>query len=260
MKLGVSYNVFYDSIELLEGSINRIRPYVDYINVMFQQVSNHNLKAEIDIVPHLNYLKNCGKINDYFEYMKRSNMAPTPSEMDKRMAGIKHCEDVGCTHVMTMDSDEYYLPEQFSNAKEFIDSNNIKSSMCQLQTYWKTKNYRLKIPEAYYVPFIYRFEKGCVLKVGQLLIPGHAIDPTRGMFYTGNKSGCHIFTRDKLQMHHLSFVRNNFRAKIMNSSARANYEKQIPGLIDYHTYWAWPMPAKTCGNNFPELVETNALD
>lgn len=260
MKLGASYNVFYDSIELLEGSIDRIRNHVDYINVMYQQVSNHGMRAEFDIVPHLKYLIDCGKVNEIFEYVKKSNMAPTPSEMDKRMVGINHCSKAGCSHVMTMDSDEYYLTDQFRDAKNFIDSNNIKSSMCQMQTYWKTKNYRLKVPEGYYVPFIYRLEKGCHLKCGQLLIPGHAVDPTRGMFYQGNKSECHIFPRNQLEMHHLSFIRNNYRAKLLNSSARCNFEKEIPGLLDYHQFWSWPMPAKTCGNNFPELVETHILD
>ena len=39
MKLGVSYNLF-DGEELLEGSIKQIRSEVDYISVVYQEVSN----------------------------------------------------------------------------------------------------------------------------------------------------------------------------------------------------------------------------
>ena len=51
MILGASYNIF-DGEELLEGSIKSIRDKVDYVSVVYQNVSNFNNNASenLDVV------------------------------------------------------------------------------------------------------------------------------------------------------------------------------------------------------------------
>ena len=45
MKLGISFNVF-DGIDILEKAIENIRPCVDHINIVYQNMSNHLFPAE----------------------------------------------------------------------------------------------------------------------------------------------------------------------------------------------------------------------
>ena len=48
-KFGVSYNVFSDSIELLEPSIKNIRKSVDHISIVYQTISNIGQQTSLDI-------------------------------------------------------------------------------------------------------------------------------------------------------------------------------------------------------------------
>ena len=62
MKLGVSYNIF-DGEELLENSIKSIRENVDYISVVYQEVSNFGNPCDENLIPLLNdLLNNCPNI------------------------------------------------------------------------------------------------------------------------------------------------------------------------------------------------------
>jgi len=42
------------------------------------------------------------------------------NEMTKRDLGRLECKKVGCTHFMSMDTDEYYLTRELAAAKELI--------------------------------------------------------------------------------------------------------------------------------------------
>jgi hypothetical protein len=48
-KLGIAYNIFDDSIELLEKSILSVRNVADYITVIYQDISNMGNQSEIFI-------------------------------------------------------------------------------------------------------------------------------------------------------------------------------------------------------------------
>ncbi len=78
-KLGVSYNLF-DGEDLLEGSIKSIRNHVDYINVVYQNVSNFGNKSETNLEELLKDLKTKGLIDDFVEYKPTLNKS-TPLTM-----------------------------------------------------------------------------------------------------------------------------------------------------------------------------------
>jgi hypothetical protein len=64
-KLGIGYNCFGDSIELLEASIKTIKNVADYVVVVYQDVSNFGNKSPVEQLPILQKLKNLRLIDDY---------------------------------------------------------------------------------------------------------------------------------------------------------------------------------------------------
>ncbi len=253
MILGAAYNVF-DGVELLEGSINSIRENVDFICVVFQDISNYGNKIDQGAKDTLNDLLNKGLIDDLFVYTPIKNVKASINEIKKRNRGKELCEIAGCTHFMTIDTDEYYLPGQFKKAKNFIEMNNITSSACQMLTYYKERNIVLYPPEEYYVPFIYKLDnREFKSNVSWQILA----DPTRKL----ESNNVHPFERDQLQMHHFSYVRDNIRQKLANSSALINWENRVSRIVDYFEKWEYPEPALLAGSKdrFYEVRKIKSL-
>lgn len=230
MRLGVSYNVF-DGEELLEGSIRCIRSEVDYISVVYQTISNFGNSCSVELVPLLNRLKDEGLIDELFEYKPKVNKGGHFNEITKRNIGLSLSEGNGCTHHMAMDSDEYYDVEEFKNMKKIIEEEGYDSSACQMSTYYKSSKFRLEPKEEYYVTLPFK------IKHGREFIIGHPfpvlVDPTRRI----ECGKCKIFTRDEIEMHHMSYIRRDIERKLRNSSAKVNFEKWIPEFLNYFNNW-----------------------
>ena len=133
MKLGVSYNVF-DCEELLEGSIKQIRQQVDYISVVYQTVSNFGNPCNPELVILLERLKSEGLVDELFEYSPKINKGGHSNEIQNRNIGLALSQGAGCTHHMSMDSDEYYLSSEFEGLKKIVIEGDYDSSYCQMQT------------------------------------------------------------------------------------------------------------------------------
>jgi len=245
MKLGVSYNVF-DGEELLEGSIKQIRGQVDYVSVVYQTVSNFGNPCSENLVPLLNRLKSEGLINELFEYKpKLSETFNTLglkviegkghfNEITKRNIGLSLSVGAKCTHHMSMDTDEYYLPEQFDFIKRKMIEGNYDSSYCQMRTYYKSWEYQLDPPEEYYVSLIYKLTNHSLFEMGKY--SPVLVDPTRRM-ESGNSL---ILKREEIEMHHGSYIRDNIRTKLENSSASTNFKNDIEKITNHYNNWVYP--------------------
>jgi hypothetical protein len=233
MKLGVSYNVF-DGEELLEGSIKQIRNQVDYVSVVYQTKSNLGNSCDKNLVPLLKRLQKNGLI-DYIEEYKPIGINPHFDEITKRNIGLELSKKENCTHHMSMDTDEYYLLEDFISVKKLIEENDYDSSYCQMRTYYKTWDYQLDPPEDYYVSLIYK------IKQNSKFIFAHncpvLVDPTRRMSLCESPI---ILQREQIEMHHGSYIRNNIRTKLTNSSASVNFSKEIDKLVNHYDNWEYP--------------------
>lgn len=245
MKLGVSYNIF-DGEELLEGSIKCIRDQVDYISVVYQTTSNFGNPCDTNLVPLLNELKEKGLIDELFEYKPKLTETYNTlgikiiegkghfNELTKRNVGLSLSVGSKCTHHMSMDSDEYYLPEQFKFLKEEIINGDYDSSYSQMRTYYKSWEYQLDPPEEYYVSLIYKINQYSLFEMGKY--SPVLVDPTRRM----DSGKYRIFKREEIEMHHGSYIRNNIRTKLDNSSASTNFKNDIEKIVSHYNNWEYP--------------------
>ncbi len=232
MKLGVSYNIF-DGEELLENSIKSIRKNVDYISVVYQEVSNFGNPCNDNLIPLIKRLKDEGLVDEIFKYKPQPHRGGHFNEINKRNIGLLLSEGAKCTHHMAMDSDEFYTDEQFNFLKKEMIDGDYDSSCCQMTTYYKEPQYRLDPKEDYYVSLIYKIRTGKQYVMG-LTFPT-LVDPTRRM----EAGKCKIFSRDEIEMHHMSYVRKDIRKKLQNSSASPNF-KNIDKIVDYYNTWEFP--------------------
>jgi len=227
MKIGVGYNIFSDAIELLESSIKSIRNNVDYVTVIYQDVSNFGNQSDVNIKEILEKLKNEKLVDSFFLY-KPQPISPHQNEINKRNMGLYVCENAQCTHFMTMDSDEYYTEEQLKFAIKQIVDGGYDSSACQMRTYYKEPIYQVTPPEDYYVSLFYKIRPGVNFVLGNQFPV--LVDPSRRM----NPGNCKIFTREEIEMHHMSYVRKDLTGKLMNSSARMNFDAGIPKILEHY--------------------------
>jgi hypothetical protein len=185
MKLGVVYNI-YDGLENLKASVESIRPFAHQIELV---------------------------------YGKYQNQA---GELEKRQQGIDRLKN--CTHVLLLDCDEVFNPQQVDKVIYYIERNNIQATACQMQTYYKYHNVRFAQPETYYIPFIQSIGK-LRLNTWDILV-----DPTRAI----PAQKVHIFTRQELEMHHYSHVRDSeasYREKLTHSNANRNFKDRIEDIL-----------------------------
>lgn len=222
-KLGASYNLF-DGEELLEASIKSIRSQADYINVVYQDISNYGNKSETNLKPFLEGLMNKGLIDEIYLYKPNleKNRAHK-NKKDKRNIGLKLAKKRGCTHFLSMDVDEFYDSKQFAHAKEFIKVNCIKSSAVSIIEYikkptWQIMNGYSFSPDdnefyTFYVPFIMKI-KWHKQRHGKGFFPCFT-DPTRIL---NGKDKFYLFPKHDIAMHHMSSIRKNLSKKYLNSS------------------------------------------
>ena len=242
MILGVSYNIF-DGEEVLEGCIKQIREQVDFISVVYQTKSNFGNPADANLVPLLEDLKSRGLVDKLYLY-EPTTIEGFNNEVTKRNIGLDLSRKANCTHHMSMDSDEYYTLEEFKYMKEQIEEKDADAAYCKMQTYYKTWEYALDPPEEYYVATIYKIKENAkfVFQYPCTVL----VDPTRRMSKVNNPL---VFTRENVQMHHGSYIRNDVRSKLENSSSKGAFANDIERIVDHYNKWEYPN--KVLWGSFP---------
>lgn len=231
MRLGAAYN-FYDGEELLEKSIMSIRQNVDFICIVYQTVSNYGEIWNDDNLNFLNNLIDKKLVDKIICYNTDLSSSPHFNELTKRNIGLNSCRDIDCSHMVMMDSDEFYIDSQLYDSKKLIENNDIDYSACRMFTYFKEPIYRIVPPEKYFVPFIHKIynESEYILHHSYPVL----VDPTRRLRGPYNKF--HNFDMNEIVMHHYSFVRKDIRKKLTNSSAKCNI-KNIEYYIKLFNNW-----------------------
>lgn len=257
MKTGVSYNVF-DGVELLEDSIKCIRNSVDYICVIYQEISNFGKRSQFDNKKELKRLFDNKLIDDVFLYNPIKGGHGHLNEIHKRQIGMDKCIERDCKIHMSMDCDEFYKQEQFERCLDEFKNNEYNGSACKMMTYYHSYEYQIDPPEEYYVPMFFKVESGDVYHL-MYNFPV-LVDPTRRI---KNKDNIKIYQRKEIEMHHMSYVRKNiqsFSEKLHNSSASINFtRKGLREVLEHWEKWEYPMNAKTIGTQVNEF-KTKKVD
>lgn len=247
-RLGVSYTLF-DGEELLEDSIRSIRASVEHISVVYQLHSHwgspHPNALFMDILLDL---RTRGLVDELIEYNPMNSGLPEAFDASswhshdvvKRNMGLAAARRQGCTHFMSLDSDEIYVPEEFAYMRYVLtrDSHEPRVGAVQHLQYWRSNEFRKAIPEQEFVTTIFPIHEETRFIYGyDAPIP---IDPGR----KPNISKYRVFMRYEVQMRHMSFVRRDLSVKLRNHGARNDIASVAEGIASTYASWKWPQPGR----------------
>jgi hypothetical protein len=221
MKLIALYSVF-DGEELLEGSVRQIRPHVDFVLCSVQRVSYAG-EAYEGGAEKATELKRAGLVDEVATYTPQPAERPQMNELRKRFGAMQLGFKAGFTHFFHMDCDEYYVPEQFKAAKEYLDSSEADGSVVYSQTYFKRPDWELDDVDRAFFPFIHKYRPG--LSCCGSNYP-YVCDPTR----TGDAKNGIVLPREMILQHHYSWIRNDVGRKMRNYSTAGVLEGS--GILD----------------------------
>ncbi len=217
MKLIAIYCV-WDDYELLRLSCDNLRPCVDGIIVVYSELSNFGEVSKLEPGSLPGYVHG-------FQWEPKFGDA-RDKETAKRNFGLQKAWEMGATHFICLDADEYYNPIEFNREKErFNTEPDLQGLVCELQTYFRSPTLTIG-KDTTRVPFIHKLTPQIQHTFNRrypYAWEGQAIriDPTRSL---NINSGVKISTAT---MHHMSYVREDFGKKIRNSTARDNIKVDI---------------------------------
>lgn len=235
MKLAVGYIVF-DGLETLEASIRSIRECVDIIIVSYQTVSWGGTQCSPLLLPTLERLKENGLIDVIMEFTKFvPSSLTTPNdvmlakkyECDKRQSCLNKALELGATHYTSMDADEFYIKDQFEEAKRQIVKDKLQATAVRYINYLTPTLHQGY--SRFKVPFIYEIGPKSQHHSVQFMFSD--IDPTRGITddsYTRSR----VFERDLITMHHMEMVRTDLLGKYLASSRYFKKRESLPILAE----------------------------
>lgn len=207
MKLAAVFVVWADCADLLPYAVENIRPVVDEVFIVWSKKSNHGREVNYDLP------KGCTLIQ--WEPIQRH---PNHNELAKRNAGLEAVKAGKFTHFIMMDADEFYLQQEFMEAKKQIQEEVIPGSVCRVKTYFKSPTLTIGYDHTI-VPFIHKVTPALEYKLNFHGYPfaykndTAYIDPTRRLNITQGVKMMDI------TMYHYSWVRKDIRLKMENSSA-----------------------------------------
>jgi len=251
MKLGISFNVF-DGIDILEKSIENIRPCTDHINIVYQNMSNHLFPAEPqweEKIFSLNVNSTILYQPQFESFIVGHNVTPKQchqNETNKRNIGKQKAKECGCTHFLSMDVDEFYKVEEVEKCKKIIEENKYDATACCIQEYVYKPTYRKVELESFFVSFIHDINLNFEME-GNFFV---YVDPTRRPRAAQNPF---LFDSNQIVLHHMTNVRkdkNSLLKKYRNSSAYINFKKIIIDMANASEIFSPDETIKIVDNEF----------
>jgi hypothetical protein len=225
LKVIAAYNIF-NGLEIFHKSIEYTRSFVDQIILIYQQTSyrgNHNP----DVVNHIEQYPEFKS----FEFEPDMALPPKDNELIKQNWMLELARDQGGTHMILMDCDHIYQPENFRLALDKAKQYDV--SWTKMFTYFKHPTWQLDPPEDYYMPFLIKLYPHTEFVKGNIPYPVR-VDPTLRINTFQNY---HIFPIDQFAFHHYSMVRADINEKFRNSPSRPyEYWKQHGYIDEWENY------------------------
>ena len=244
-KVGLAI-ICFEGTEHLYNIISAIRESVDYVSIGLQRLSYHGdpiLNVDLNEIFRLRDEDHL--VDNIVEIELDTTQAARVQETEKRNLLIQDAEDHGCSHVLVIDSDEYYTKKAFDYGLQQIDEHDYDMTYCQYVNYYHDYMHYLKYPfaDGMYVPFVSKTKYRHSFECNDFPKPS---DPTRRFVCTkevvnadGTKTKVkigdyHIFEWNEVKMHHLSWLRADIRKKLENWSSKkvfANYDDLIDRAV-----------------------------
>ena len=218
MKLAAIF-VCWGDWDWMQYSVKNIEPLVDGVIVVGNLFSNYGERFDIP--------------DEWFDHTDRYHSYmisgfgsghPMRSETENRNRGLYLADELGYTHFIMLDSDEFYDPEQFLKEKQrFIDNPDLAGLVCASRVYVKSPSLTVGL-DTTRVPFIHKITPTLKHEFNRsypFAWEGKAIriDPTRSLNINSGVEWSDIV------MDHYSWVRSDIHRKIRNSTAKANIER-----------------------------------
>lgn len=211
MKLGISYLVF-DGEELLEFAIKSIRSQVDFISVVYQNLSYFGNRSNPEET-----LSKIKEIDSLVLYEPNLSLHFKENELNIRNFGLSLSKSADCTHHISSDVDEFYDPDQLKYAKTVVE-NNFDCSIVFQEYYYKEPTYLVRPCQKYPITFIHPISSQYTMETK---FP-YSIEITRQLSPNANIK---VFDMNEITMHHMSYVRKDIKKKLDNNSNGLFYQK-----------------------------------
>ncbi len=216
MRLAALYSCF-NGLELLEKSIDQIYPYVAYLILCYQTVSN---KGEPN--PDIESFMERFKVDSKFHILKfepNPNVNTKDNERAKLQLRIDYAKKLGCTHFFSSAEDHFYKPDEFVLAKDKVDNSIYDVTFTSMYTYYKHPTWQLTPIEDYYMPFICKLYPDTRVQS----VPNYPlrVDPSIQINTCNN---WYLFNQDKIMLHHFSMFRKDMLSKFRNAAASIRWK------------------------------------
>ena len=227
MKLCAIYNV-WDDWDLYFRSLEWISPLVDGTICIGSYKSNFGEESYIQTIHDLHQ---DGR-DLFFQWEPDLKLDPRTNETAKRNYGLQKARELGYTHFLMMDSDEFYEPEEFKKELKRFENPNLMGLVCRVKCYFRSPELTIGY-DTTLVPWVHkitpnlRFELNrnypfawtLLDKIPHTHTKQIRIDPTRSMNIND------YVEWSEITMHHMSWIRSDIKKKIRNSTARQNIER-----------------------------------
>jgi hypothetical protein len=225
MILSASINLF-DGEELLDAKLRALRSEIDHISIIYQTRSYAGNPCSPLLLGILDQLVKQGLVDELLEYQFEPDPFANPQifEADKRTRGLELARKFGATHFITMDADEFILPEAMAYAKQQVIEHDYDATACKLIDYWISPRYQVRgLAEAWgdylYVPLIYKIRPGIAFTAEKIHEHYFCIADTTRKLPTQNPHRLD----DHVIMHHMTTIRAQRGGLISKYKNRSSY-------------------------------------
>lgn len=203
---------FWDCGELLPAAVKNWHKLGIEVIIVYSNLSNYNQVADnSEFLKHADF-KDCILVHQE----PRPGWQPMDNERFKRQAGLNKAREMGFTHLITADADEYYEP--------FTVNWEAEGTVVQCQTYFKSPTLTIGLDRTL-VPFVHKITPTLAYafntrypyafdRTGIRIDPTRQFNISRGVEFNG-----------EIIMHHYSWCRGDVQTKIRNSTAKNNIER-----------------------------------
>ncbi len=215
MKLGAIIITWADSVCLLPSCIENVSKVAEEVIVVWSLNSNHGVRDNA-VLQFITTTKLKGVT--WVEHEPVPRLRPAQNEVRKRNRGIDEAYELGCTHFIMMDADEYYHPAELIKDMERFKNPSVNGIVHRIKVF-VGKPTLCCDDNSTLVPGIQKLHKDT--EVGSFRKYPYAYDKfgvarIDGTRRTSETSGIHM---SEHFMYHYSYVRRNIDLKIANSSA-----------------------------------------